>query len=91
MNEKRCWLCGRTGPEHLDAHHVWGGPLRKTSEKYGAVVYLCHNRCHIFGKHAVHQDPETAFRLRQETQIRLMEENDWNIEDFINVFGKSWI
>ena len=40
-----CWLCGRNGSvDPLDKHHIFGGPYRKKSEKYGLVVYLCHDR-----------------------------------------------
>ena len=54
-NERMCFLCGKNGSEDpLDLHHVFGGPYRKKSEKYGLVVYLCHHDCHIFGKNAVH-------------------------------------
>ena len=41
-NEYRiCAICGRNGScDPLDRHHVFGGPLRKLSEKFGAVVDL---------------------------------------------------
>ena len=45
MLEKVCWLCGANGySDHLDRHHIFGGPYRKKSEKYGLVVYLCHKK-----------------------------------------------
>lgn len=57
MDEKRCFLCGRNGAQDpLDRHHIFPGPYRKKSERYGLVVYLCHNRCHIFAKTAVHNN-----------------------------------
>lgn len=48
MESKRCFLCGATGgADPLDRHHIFPGTAnRKKSEKYGLVVYLCHNRCH---------------------------------------------
>ncbi|MEG1758617.1 MAG: hypothetical protein RR235_09205 [Oscillospiraceae bacterium] len=34
-----CELCGREAA--LERHHVWGGALRKKSDKLGAVAMLC--------------------------------------------------
>ena len=61
MESKRCFLCGATGgADPLDRHHIFPGTAnRKKSEKYGLVVYLCHNRCHIFGRRAVHNNATT--------------------------------
>ena len=60
-----CWLCGANGcADPLDKHHIFGGSNRKKSERMGLVVYLCHHRCHIFGKKAVHQDKETMLKRR---------------------------
>ena len=87
-----CRLCGRNGNgDPLDKHHVFGGANRKLSEKYGAVVYLCHNRCHENGPEAVHRNAESKRRLQAETQERLMEENGWTVEDFRGVFGRSYL
>jgi len=48
-----CWRCGRNGcVDPLDKHHLFGGALRKKSEQYGLVVYLCNNRCHENGTEA---------------------------------------
>ena len=64
MEEKRCWLCGRNGAEDpLDVHHIFGGANRKLSDRFGLTVYLCHERCHIFGPEAAHRSGETAERL----------------------------
>ena len=87
-----CRLCGRNGNgDPLDKHHVFGGANRKLSEKYGAVVYLCHNRCHENGPEAVHRNAESKRRLQAETQERLMEENGWTVEDFRGVFGRNYL
>ena len=87
-----CWLCGRNGSQdQLDKHHIFGGSNRKLSEKYGLTVHLCHNRCHIFGKDAVHNSAETMQELHEYGQKKAMEENGWTVEDFRAVFGKSYI
>ena len=66
MSECRtCWLCGENGSvDHLDRHHIFGGPFRKKSEKYGLVVYLCHRECHIFGLQAAHNNAETMLKIK---------------------------
>lgn len=89
---KKCWLCGRNGSvDPLDKHHIFCGANRKKSEKYGLWVYLCHDRCHIFGPDSVHQNKETMDRLHQYGQRRAMQENGWTIDDFIKKFGKNYI
>ena len=71
--------------------HIFGGPFRKKSEKYGLVVYLCHNDCHIFGRWAAHQNADTMLRIKQYGQEKAMRENGWSTEDFIREFGKNYL
>lgn len=85
-------MCGRNGIlDPLDRHHIFGGPNRDKSEKYGLVVDLCHNRCHIFGPEAAHRSQETRLLLRQYGQRKAMEEQGWTTEDFIREFGKNYL
>lgn len=93
MPERRCFLCGRNGNgDPLEKHHIFGGnPNRQLSEKYGLWVYLCGDRCHRNGKAAVHQNAETAKFLHQYGQRKWMEENNGTIEDFIKIFGRSYL
>lgn len=87
-----CFLCGRNGAtDPLDRHHIFGGPLRKKSERLGLVVHLCHNRCHIFGPRAAHQNRETMQKLHEYGQRKAMEEQDWTTEDFIREFGRNYL
>lgn len=87
-----CWLCGANGSQdHLDRHHIFGGPFRKKSEKYGLVVYLCHKKCHIFGPNAAHQNKSTMDQLHKYGQRRAMLENGWTVEDFIKEFGRNYL
>ena len=88
----RCWLCGRNGMQDpLDLHHIFSGTNRAKSDRYGLTVLLCHRRCHIFGKHAVHASRETAQRLHEYGQRKAMEENGWTIDQFRQQFGKNYI
>ena len=87
-----CWLCGRNGSvDPLDKHHIFGGPYRKKSEKYGLVVYLCHDRCHIFGPDAAHNNKDTMRELHKYGQRKAMVKNGWTVEDFIREFGRNYL
>lgn len=86
-NKEECYLCGGRATEE---HHVLKGTAnRKLSEKYGLKVYLCHV-CHRTGKHAVHNDRETDLRLIRTAQ-KIFEIQVGSREDFIRIFGKSYI
>jgi hypothetical protein len=92
MEMNTCWLCGANGcADPLDKHHIFGGANRKKSERMGLVVYLCHNRCHIFGRNAAHQNKQTMLKLHQYGQAKAMRENGWNTERFIAEFGKNYL
>lgn len=89
---RKCFLCGRTGSDDpLDRHHIFNGPYRKKSEKYGLVVWLCHYRCHIFGKYAVHNNPESKLFLKKLGQEKVMREQGWDTRRFVREFGKDYI
>lgn len=92
-DERRCFLCGRNGAnDPLDRHHIFESTAyRNKSEKYGLVVYLCHNRCHIFGKGAVHNNAKAMNRLHRYGQLKAMQEQGWTEDDFRREFGKSYL
>lgn len=77
--------------EPLDRHHLFGGPFRKKSEKYGLVVYLHHSQCHIFGPQSAHKNKYTMMELHRYGQQKAMKENGWNTDDFIREFGKNYL
>ena len=92
MEMKSCFLCGRNGAsDPLDKHHIFNGALRPKSEKYGLYVYLCHDRCHIFGKHSAHRYPDTRLLLQQYGQRKAMQEQGWTIEEFRREFYKNYL
>ncbi|MGN0444226.1 MAG: hypothetical protein ACI4F5_06400 [Acutalibacteraceae bacterium] len=89
---RKCWLCGRNGSaDPLDRHHIFGAANRKKSEKYGLVVYLCHERCHIFGRNAVHQNAQTMQMLHEYGQKKFMKEQNATADEFRKVFGKNYL
>ena len=80
----RCALCGRYAS--LDRHHVYEGLKRKASEKYGAVVNICRS-CH----QDIHLHPASYLWLKKEMEAKLMLENHWSVDDFIDVFGRNYL
>lgn len=90
--ERECFLCGANGVlDPLDRHHIFGGPNRKKSEKYGLVVDLCHHNCHIFGPLAAHKNAKVMAYLHRYGQAKVMQEQGWSKEDFIREFGKNYL
>ena len=87
-----CFLCGRNGcADPLDRHHVFGGGLRKKSERYGLVVDLCHHRCHEYGEAAAHQNEQTMDKLHRWGQRKAMIEQGWSVDEFVRQFGKNYL
>jgi len=88
-----CYLCGRPAryDDPLDKHHVFFGPNRSLSEKYGLTVYLHHFSCHIFGSEAVHNDAEVCRKLQGEVQEIAMEHYGWSVDDFRKIFGRNYL
>ncbi len=86
-NEKGvCYLCGRCGP--TEEHHIFGGPNRKLSERYGLKVYLC-SSCHRTGKQSVHRDRDIMLSLKQAGQTAF--EKTYTRQDFMGLFGKNYL
>ena len=85
----RCYLCGRWKrcDEHFDEHHVFGGPCRKTSTKYGFVVTLCRD-CHklIHSKDGV----DLKDMLHQRGQM-IYEDQIGDRQQFIKDFIRSYL
>jgi hypothetical protein len=81
-------LCGRYG--NLERHHIFGGALRKKSEKYGLTVDLCHS-CHNEPPEGAHHNKDTMQKLHEYGQRKAMKENGWTIEDFRREFYKNYL
>lgn len=81
--ETACGVCGVT--QWCEPHHVFAGTARRISDKYGAVVYLCRN-CH----EEIHNNPAAFKWLQAETQAKVMAEQGWTLEDWMNHFHKNY-
>ena len=85
--ERKCWLCGRPATEW---HHVFNASNKKNSEKYGAMVHLCH-WCHNEPPRGVHHNKETRNYLCEVAQEKIMQEYGLTIDEFRAVFGKNYL
>lgn len=83
-----CVLCGSN--KWIERHHIFGGALRKKSEKYGLVVDLCHN-CHNEPPDGVHHNKGAMLKLHKYGQIKAMQEQGWTIERFRKEFRKNYL
>ena len=85
---RECAICGST--QWLEVHHVYNGPFRKKSERFGAVVDLCHF-CHNEPPNGVHHNAENMRKLKARYQEKIMEEDGMTERDFIREVGKSYL
>ncbi|MDO4285571.1 MAG: hypothetical protein Q4C60_09595 [Eubacteriales bacterium] len=88
----RCYLCMILRGDYdrrsaLEEHHIFGGPLRRQSEKYGLKVYLCIQH-HREGPEAVHQNVKNM-RLLQKIAQREFEKKR-SREEFVRIFGRNY-
>jgi hypothetical protein len=92
QDKQHCFICGMSaGLEPLDCHHVYGNSNRSKSEQYGLKVYIHHSKCHVFGPQSVHQNAEVNKALKAMVQNIAMRHYGWTVEDFREIFGKSYI
>lgn len=83
--------CYYTGSPDCHRHHIFYGPYRKKSEKYGFVVPLYH-RLHIYGEGSVHDSPNKGLDLQLKKMAQThYEKHHGSREDFRREFGRSWL
>jgi len=75
----------------MELHHIFSGPNRKLSEKYGLTVLLCGESCHRLGPKAAHRNKNTAQKLHEYGQKKYMSEQSATVEQFISVFGRNYL
>ena len=84
----RCYLCSRCG--QTQEHHIFGGPNRTLSEKYGLKVELC-LECHADQvTHAVHRDKAVMDELHRQGQ-EAFEEQLGSRKVFMQIFGRNYL
>lgn len=83
---QHCFICGRP-KEHI--HHVFFGTSnRKLSDKHGLIVPLCYE--HHEGNYGVHRNKAVDSKLKQLGQ-RKFEEAGYTRQEFMQIFGKSYL
>lgn len=88
QTEKECFICG--SQRWLEEHHVFSGGCRKLSERYGLKVWLCHY-CHNEKPNGVHHNATINQHLKRIVQEVAMKHYGWTINDFRNIFSKSYL
>lgn len=81
--------CIITGDCNVAIHHVFNGPNRYLSEKYGFLVPLRPD-WHNMTSYSVHMDQVFDESLKRKAQ-RYYEEHYGSREDFGREFGKSYL
>lgn len=93
-NDNKCWICDQLGYEtisNLHKHHIiYGRGRRKLSEKHGLHVKLC---ClhHEDQKYGVHWGNTQWNTILKQTAQHAFEAKKGTREDFIEIFGKSYL
>jgi len=77
-----CQVCGATGVTQI--HHIFGGALRKISEKHDFVIELCPS-CH----ERAHRDADFSFVLKRNCQMRFLQDHD--IDEWMALVHRSWV
>ena len=80
-----CIVCGKPHPHK---HEVFFGSKRKLSIKYGMVLPLCY--LHHEGDESQHKDREIDLQYKKKAQA-IWESTYGTREDFIRIFGKSYL
>ena len=83
---RKCYLCDSMA---CATHEVFFGQGRRYwSDVYNLQVYLCAS-CHEY-LHA-HKDGKKNTALSLEFQLKAMDENNWNVDDFRKVFNCNYV
>ena len=88
-----CYLCMLLHSDYdrrnnLDEHHIFNGPNRRLSEKYGLKVYLCKEH-HLTSKEAIHKNAEIRQEVQKMGQIAFMKK--YPDKDFMKIFGQNYL
>lgn len=94
MGKKSCLtesnVCLVCGSPYIEIHHVFFGTAnRRLSDRYGYVVPLCPTH-HREGAYSAHKSRELDMEYKCMAQ-RHFEEHNGSREDFIRIFGRSYL
>jgi len=85
--QKQCFACSCN--QNLEDHHIFNGPNRKLSEKYGLKVLLCmkHHRDNIIGVHG----QNTALRKTLQQLAQREFEKVYGHDKYMQVFRRNYL
>ena len=86
QTRKECFMCHTT--QDLHCHHIFGGPNRKWSEKYGLKIWLCAKH-HNMSDAGVHFNKPLDLQVKQIAQREF--EDTYSREDFMRIFGRNYL
>lgn len=81
--------CYVTGSPNIAIHHVFNGPNRKLSEKYGFLIPLRPD-WHNMTSYSIHMNEKFDCQIKRIAQ-RYYEEHYGDRKRFIQEFGKSYL
>lgn len=87
----KCIECGCN--VNINKHEIFGGTAkRQLSIKYGLVIPLCGLFCHNqYDSIGIHFDSSLCEKWHKKGQIKAMQHYGWSKEDFIKIFGRSYL
>ena len=88
MDRKTCFICGRYMERGIHEHHVFGGPNRDNSTKWGLVVSICPYH-HNMSNNSVHENARMKAELQAYAQKKF--EELYGHEKFMEVFHKNYL
>lgn len=83
---KECYMCHMVGDLHK--HHIFGGPNRKWSDKYGLWIWLCPKH-HNMSDAGVHFNKPLDLQVKQIAQREF--EDTYGHDKFMQIFGRNYI
>ena len=86
QDQKECYITHDLN--NLHKHHIYGGPFRKKSEKYGCWCWLRAD-WHNMSDYGVHNDKLLMLYLRQQCQRKFEEKYSHDL--FMKEFKRDWI
>lgn len=89
QTEKECYLTGST--ENLHLHHcIPGTATRKLCDKYGLTIWLRAD-WHNMSDYGVHSNRAFDLDIRRMAQQKAMEHYGWDLNQWIEIFGKNYL
>lgn len=89
-HRKYCFVCQIDNGRALQDHHIFFGTAnRKLSEKYGLKVWLCYE--HHQGTNGVHGKNGKNLNIKLKKIAQRIFEQKHTREEFISIFGQSYI